>query len=127
MEWVVLTTILALGQYVRFGMRAGAARGRHDIAAPAMTGHVDFERHLRVQLNTLEQLAVFLPSLWMFAYFVNAPAAAGIGLLFVLGRALYGVAYVTDPSKRGPGFGLTVLTNAILLLGAATGAVMRLL
>lgn len=126
MEWVVLVTVLALAQYFRFGMRAGAARGRHDIAAPAMTGHVDFERHLRVQLNTLEQLAIFLPALWMFAHWVHAPAAAAIGLVFVLGRHLYGQAYVTDPSRRGPGFGLTVLSNGVLLLGAAIGALIRL-
>lgn len=127
MEWVVLVTVLALVQYIRFGMRAGAARGRHDIAAPAMTGHVDFERHLRVQLNTLEQLAIFLPALWMFGSLVSGPAGAGIGLIFVLGRHLYGQAYVTDPSRRGPGFGLTLLANGVLLLGATIAAVGRLL
>ena len=127
MEWVVFVTVLALVQYVRFAMRAGAARGRHDIAAPSMTGHVDFERHLRVQLNTLEQLAVFLPGLWMFAWWVHAPTGAALGLVFVLGRHLYGRAYVNDPSGRGPGFGLTMLANSILLLGSAIGAARQLL
>jgi hypothetical protein len=39
-------------------MRVGILRGRHNIRAPAASGHPLFERAYRVQLNTLEQLAV---------------------------------------------------------------------
>jgi glutathione S-transferase len=52
--WFVIS--LALVEYFYFVMAVGAARGKHKIAAPAVTGNPDFERAYRVQMNTLEQL-----------------------------------------------------------------------
>lgn len=123
MELVAVVAILALAEYLYFAMRAGWARGRYEVAAPATHGHPLFERHLRVQENTIEQLVVFLPGLFLFARYVSPPVAAGLGLVFILGRALYARAYVSDPAGRGPGFLLTLLSNAVLLLGGLVGAV----
>ena len=100
----------------------GMARGKYGVEAPAVSGNEIFERHFRVHMNTLEQLVVFLPSLWLFSHFVSAPIGAGIGLVFVAGRALYAVSYVADPRKRSTGFTLGYLANAALVLGALGGA-----
>ena len=94
--------------------------------APSITGNEDFERQLRVQSNTVEQLIIFLPALFLFAYYVHPQTAAGLGLVFMLGRALFARAYVNDPAKRGPGFALTILANLVLTLGALVGATLQL-
>ncbi len=127
MERCAAVACLALLEYLVFVMRAGHARGVYGVPAPATSGHPLFERHLRVQENTLEQLVVFLPALFLFATFASANWGAGIGMLFVAGRALYARAYVTDPSKRGPGFALSLGANLLLTLGALVGAIRAML
>ncbi len=127
MELVSVVISLALMEYLVFTWQCGQARGRFGIAAPAVTGNPEFERRFRVQQNTLEQLIIFVPAIWMFGEFVNASVAAGLGLVFVLGRFLYGRGYAVDPAKRGPGFGLTLLSNAVLLVGGLVGALIAYL
>ena len=122
MELVAIVVMLALAEYVFFAMRAGQARGRYEVAAPATHGHPIFERHLRVQENTIEQLVVFLPAIYLFATYVSASIAALLGLVFIAGRGLYARAYVNDPAGRGPGFLLTFGSNVILLVGGLVGA-----
>ncbi len=122
MEWVAVVAALALLEYFFFVFMVGQARGRFDIPAPDTTGNPEFERKFRVQENTIEQLVLFLPGLALFAWYVSPGWAAGVGLVFVLGRALYALAYVKDPSRRGPGFGLTLLANAVLVGGGLMGA-----
>jgi hypothetical protein len=122
MELVAIVIALALGEYLFFTLKAGQARGRLGVAAPAITGNPEFERYRRVQYNTIEQLVVFVPSIWLFGTYVSPGLAAGLGLVFVLGRALYARGYWADPARRGPGFGLTLLSNAVLLAGGLLGA-----
>lgn len=121
MELVAFVIGLALVEYLYFTMKCGQARGRLGVPAPATTGNSEFERHFRVQYNTMEQLVVFVPSMLLFGRYVNAPVAAGLGLVFILGRVLYARAYLSDPGRRGPGFGLTLLSNAVLLAGGLVG------
>jgi hypothetical protein len=113
---------LALIEYLVITLQCGHMRGRLGVPAPATTGHPEFERYLRVQYNTIEQLVIFLPALFGFAYYVNPGLAAGFGVVFVVGRALYARGYVRDPAKRGPGFLLTLVANGVLLLGWTLGA-----
>ena len=127
MELVGIVAALALLQYMFFLLWVGKSRGQYGIPAPAMTGDPDFERRLRVQENTLEQLIVFLPGLFLFAHFASETWAVVLGGVFILGRALYAHAYVVDPARRGPGFALTLASNFILILGALAGAVFSLL
>lgn len=122
MELVAIVIGLAVLEYFYLTMKTGQVRGRTGVPAPAMTGHPEFDRMFRVQYNTIEQLLIFFPSILLFAYYVNEPVAAGLGLVFILGRALYARGYAQDPAKRGPGFGLTLLANAVLLLGGLVGA-----
>lgn len=119
---VYLVMMLAVLELFAFSIAVGAARGRYKIKAPAVTGHPDFERYYRIQMNTLEQLVVFLPSLWAFAWFISASWATGLGLLFVLGRILYFLGYAKAAEKRGAGFLLGIVPTMILLGGGLIGA-----
>jgi uncharacterized membrane protein YecN with MAPEG domain len=115
--------LLALVEYLLFGYAVGRARGRYNVPAPAIGGHEVFERYFRVQMNTLEQLVVFLPSIWLFAQYVNAWIAAALGVLFILGRAVYFRGYVQAPASRHAGFVLSAIPNVTLLIGALIGTV----
>ena len=127
MAVIAIVTGLALIEYMAFSLRVGMARGKYGVEAPATSGDEIFERHYRVQQNTLEQLIVFLPSLWLFAQFVSINVAAGLGLVFIAGRALYAVSYIADPKKRTAGFLIGYLANAVLVLGSIGGAVRAML
>jgi glutathione S-transferase len=127
MELVAIVMLLAVIEYVALGMRVGRARGQYGVEAPATTGHPMFERHFRIHQNTLEQMAVFLPSLWVFALYVSAPLAALLGLLFVVARFVYARGYLADPNKREIGMILTVVATLVLLVGGLVGAVVHLL
>jgi glutathione S-transferase len=125
---VAAVTLLALLVYFWTLGKAGAMRGRHKIAAPAMTGHPEVERALRVQANTLENLVPFVIALWLCALLFFYPLLTAIvGLVWVLARVHYAVSYWRDPAKRGLGFTVSSLATILLMLGAAAGIVMRLL
>jgi uncharacterized membrane protein YecN with MAPEG domain len=125
MDLVAFVAGLALVEYLFFTLQCGRARGRLGVPAPATTGNAEFERYLRVQYNTIEQLVIFLPALFGFAHFVSPGWAAALGVVFIVGRALFARGYVQDPARRGPGFGLTLLANSVLLLGSLLGALVR--
>ena len=126
MNYVAIVALLALLQYVAFGAAVGRARSKYGVRAPTIAGHEVFERYFRVQQNTLELVVVLLPALWLFAQYVDANWAAGLGVVYLVGRALYFFGYVRDPAKRELGFGLTALPIVVLLVGALIGAVARL-
>jgi len=125
--YVDLVTALALLQYLGFAMAVGRARGKYGVPAPAVTGQPDFERYLRVQQNTLECLIIVVPSLWLFARYVSDPWAAGLGVVYLIGRMMYFVGYTRAPAKRAAGYGVTALAMIALLVGALVGVVMQLL
>ena len=116
-------TIVALIVYFVVGANVARARGRYQVAAPAVDGHPAFARIYRVQQNTLEQLVLFLPALWLFALTVGDPWAGLIGLVWPIGRILYAWGYYQDAEKRGPGFVLSVASTMTLLIGAVIGLV----
>jgi glutathione S-transferase len=126
MPYVHIVTALAVLQFVVFGFRVGVARERYGVKAPAITGNEIFERLFRVQMNTLEQLIVFLPGLFLFARYFSPYVAAALGVVYLLGRELYAFTYVRDPSKRSVGYGLTFLPMVILVVGGLIGAVRAL-
>lgn len=124
MEPVAIITILILGQYFYFSILVGRARMQHQVMAPAVTGNAFFERCFRVQQNTMEQLIIFLPCMWLFGMFVSPMIAAGLGLLFMIGRQFYCIDYIADPAKRARGFVIGQLAQTVALLGALIGAVL---
>ncbi len=123
MNLVYIVMGLALLQYLYFGFAVGGARGRYGVSAPATTGHEMFDRYFRVHMNTLELLVVLVPALPLFAYYISSRWAAALGAIYIVGRFLYFFSYVKDPKKRGPGYGLSFLPVAILLLGGLGAAI----
>jgi glutathione S-transferase len=116
-------TILAILFYFFTAFRVGNLRGQLGIKAPATAGHPTFERAYRVQLNTLEQLGMLLPLLWLCAFYPIPIAwiAPLVGLVWVIARILYLRAYMADPETRLIGAMLSGLSNAVLALLAIAG------
>ena len=127
MNWIALITVLALIEYLVFQGFTGAARQKGGVEAPKTTGDENYERWYRVQLNTVEQLIIFLPALWLCAH-LGAPTVATVaGFAFLVGRAVYALTYVKDPSKRTVGFLLGYLANVVLIFRSLWSALMTAL
>ena len=127
MPYVHLVIALALLEFFLFGLAVARARSRYAVPAPATSGNPAFERYFRVQMNTLEQLVIFVPSILLFAHYIGAYAAAALGLLFVIGRAVYFQGYTRAAEGRHVGFTLSVVPNVVLLVGALVGAARAIL
>jgi glutathione S-transferase len=125
-HFTALVTCLAIALYFFTSIRVAKARAAFGIKAPAITGHADFERVFRVQMNTLEWMPIFLPSLWLFAIYISDPIAAVIGLVWIAGRILYMTGYSQAADKRGRGFGIQAMATGILWLGALGAIIWRL-
>jgi hypothetical protein len=123
MPLVSAVVTLALLQFFWFALQVGRARVRFGVPAPATSGNPDFERVFRVQMNTLEQLVMFLPGIWIFAQYLSAYWAAGLGVVYLIGRALYAAGYSKAANQRGLGYALSALPVMILLVGGLIGAV----
>ena len=102
---VGLVSLLAVLFYAYTGVVVAQARGKSGIKAPAMTGNADFERAVRVQMNTLEWLPIFLVCLWMFpTYWLGPWLPAALGLVWIAGRFMYMQGYLQEAGKRSMGF-----------------------
>jgi glutathione S-transferase len=122
MTYVTMIAMLALIEYFYFSLEVGRARARYGIEAPAISGDPGFERIYRVHQNTLEQLVIFLPSLYASGYFVSEIYAVAAGVVFLVGRAMYFRGYSAAAEKRGAGMAVTGIANLALLLGGLVGA-----
>ncbi len=80
-----LVSLLALLVLQATALVVGRARAVHGVKAPATTGPEPFERALRVQQNTLEQLVFFLPVFWLAVLLDNPIVASAVGLIWVGG------------------------------------------
>jgi glutathione S-transferase len=116
--YVAIVSLLALLVYFWMSLQVGRARAKSGIKAPAMTGDPVLERAIRAHYNTLEWLPLFLVPLWLFAIYWSDLVAAILGLIWIVGRILYQVGYVRDPSKRELGFLVQALAVAVLLFGS---------
>jgi len=123
---VVLTaavTLLAVLITIGLSIMVSKVRTRAGIQPPAMTGSPEVERALRVHGNTIEQIVIFLPALWLAALYFQGWAAPAVGLVWCIGRILYAIGYMAGEHKRAAGFALTILPTLILILLAAIGLV----
>lgn len=127
MSYVHIVTALALLQFVWFGFKVGQARERYGVKAPAIAGNEVFERHFRVQQNTLELVVILVPGLYLFSSYFSPLLAAVLGVIYLIGRQVYARAYVKDPAQRSAGFGLSALPTLILIFGGIIGAVRQLI
>lgn len=120
---VALVSLAALALYVFLTLRTARLRGRHRIDAPGMSGPPEFERALRIQMNTLEQLVPFIVALWLCALYLQPLFAALVGVAWLVARVMYAVAYAADPAKRQPGFAIGMIATIVLIAGAAVGII----
>jgi glutathione S-transferase len=125
-HYTALVTCLAILFYFFTSFRVGKARVTFNVPAPATTGNPDFERLFRVQMHTLEWMPIFLPSLWLYAIYISDPVAAGLGVVWIVGRIVFLIGYAKAAEKRGPGFAIQTLACGILLLGSMGAIVWRL-
>jgi glutathione S-transferase len=125
-HFTALVTCVAILLYFFTSIQVSKARVAFGIKAPATSGNPDFERVFRVQMNTLEWMPIFLPSLWLFAIYISDPIAAGLGLVWIGGRFLYMTGYAEATAKRGRGFGIQASAAIILWLGALAAIIWRL-
>ena len=123
MPLVHIVVGLALVQFLFFCFAVGKARGTYKVAAPATTGNEMFERYFRVQMNTLELLVIFVPSILLFGQYFGAYLATALGVIYLVGRLIYFTSYVKDPKSRSMGYGLSALPVMILLAGSIFGAI----
>jgi uncharacterized membrane protein YecN with MAPEG domain len=119
--WTATVTLLIGFFYFYTAFRVGNLRGKYGIKAPATTGHPEFDRAYRVQLNTLEQMGIALPFLWVAAFYPIRWAwlAPLVGVIWVVTRIIYRAGYMADPEKRLPGAMLGGLCNLALFIIAA--------
>ena len=126
MIYTHLIIALALLQFLYFGIEVGRAREKYGVHAPATTGNEVFERYFRVQMNTLEQLVIFVPSMLIVSHYVDPRIPAALGVIFLIGRAVYFRAYTRAPASRSIGFSLSMIPNLILLIGALVAPIVQL-
>jgi glutathione S-transferase len=120
--WTAAVTILALVISVWFAIYVARTRRATGIDAPAMTGHPRLERALRIQGNTVEQIVIFLPALWLAALYFQGWAPPILGLIWCIGRIIYFFVY-GSASQRFPGFAPTIFPSLILIVLAIIGIV----
>jgi glutathione S-transferase len=125
MMWMDLVVVLVLAQQIFFSFLVGGARAKYGVKAPATSGHPQFERLHRVQMNSLEQLVILLPAMVLASRYWSPTSVALGGAVYLLGRFVYWRTYIQDPAKRTVGFALTVLPIWFMLGATLVGIVMK--
>ena len=123
MKWTAWATIAVLLTYIWILANVAMARGKYKVVAPSIDGPIEFQSVYRVQINTVEQMLLFLPALWMCAYFFSDRWAAAGGIVWIVGRIVYALGYYKDPAKRELGFGIGMVATVALMAGTVIGLV----
>ena len=118
-------TVLTVFLGIYTMMLVGRMRGKHGVQAPAMTGAPEFERAFRVQMNTLEQVVLFLPVLWLATLYpmFSGYLAPGLGLVWIIGRVMYASGYMAEARKRSSGFLIAGIALVALLVLSIIGII----
>ena len=124
-EYTALVTVLAIIINLFFMFRTGLNRPKFKIDAPKTVGNETWERYFRVHANTVEQMVMFMPALWLAAFYSSDELAAGIGAIWLVGRLIYSYNYISKPKTRAPGmlmtFGATAALGGIALYHIVLG------
>ena len=118
-----IDTLLAVFLTFVLATRVGYLRQTCKVEAPATTGHPDFERGYRTHMNTVENLVLFVPLLWIAAAYYGGTIPFWIGLVWVGSRVVYAFGYAQPNTLlRRPGAVLGVLSLFALLVLGTIGA-----
>ena len=120
-----LATVLALIVLTALSAIVSRARGRYAVPAPATTGHPEFERRYRVHANTVEQIVMLIPLLWLTAAWIGDPWAGLAGLVWCLGRVLYARGYFKEAGRREIGYYVTVVPVLAMMVAVVVAVAAR--
>ena len=96
-----LATIVSILVYFSQSIYVAIGRKKYDVQLPKTTGHnQDFDRIWRVHYNTLEQMPIFLPLMWIFALTVSSFYAFILGIIWSIGRVAYMIGYYKSVEGR---------------------------
>ncbi len=127
MIYAIIIILIALLQYMFFIGRVAANRSKLEVVAPHISGNEIWERMYRVQMNTLEQIIIFIPGMLIFSYYVSSNWVILPGIIYLIGRQIYSASYISNPAKRGFGMMLTFISNFSLVIGALIRAIYSLI
>ncbi len=113
-------------QLFAFSLKSGMARDKGGVKAPATSGDETYDRRNRIHLNTIELLVMAIPSMWIFATYVHALSAAGLGFVYVIGRVIYSRSYMADPSTRAIGFMTSLLPILVMMIGGMIAVIINI-
>ena len=120
-----LATLAIILWYMVTVFQVGRARTKYKVAAPATTGDPGFERAFRVQMNELENIVVFLPSMWIYAIMGNPRNAAILGAIYLVGRVIYALGYWAAARRRALGYYIATTALALAWTLALASAIQR--
>jgi glutathione S-transferase len=119
-----LDTVLAVLLTFGLGGYVGHLRHKLKVEPPATTGHPQFERAFRAHANTVENLVLVLPLLWVASVFYGGQIPFWLGLIWVVSRIVYAIGYAqTDTRWRGAGGGIGLLALLGLLALSVIGLI----
>lgn len=124
---VGLITLLAMVLLFWVLFRVGGARTKYGVKAPLSDGPEEFLRIVRVQHNTVEQMVLFLPLLWVCALFFNPLLASVLGAIWLIARVWYALAYTADADKRHVPFLIAVVVNVVLFATSLIGVIQAIM
>lgn len=125
MLYTTIASVVITGFMFFITARAGALRGKHDIVPPKMVGNDEYEIAYRIQGNSVEQLLMFMPIMWIAAYALGDIWGGAAGLVWLIGRFVYAGAMRSDPSKRGTGMVITSAPLLVLMIAIVVNLVMQ--
>lgn len=124
LEDIILTCIVTFISGIQltfFAKWVGQSRRHYKIPYPEMTGHVQFERSLRAQQNSLEFFPVFMINLWLSALFFNQVVSAAVGVVYIFSRHVYFNGYTKSVNDRLFGFAMGRKCLIVLVVTAVAG------
>jgi uncharacterized membrane protein YecN with MAPEG domain len=120
-----LVTLAIVLWYMVTVFQVGRARTKYKVYAPATTGDPGFERAFRVQMNEMESMVAFLPSLWLYAIMGNPRNAAILGAVYLAGRIVYAIGYWSEARRRAIGYYIATTALALAWTAALASALGR--
>ncbi|XP_013031408.3 leukotriene C4 synthase isoform X1 [Anser cygnoides] len=102
-DLLAAVTVLGVLEQAYFTLQVIYARRKYKISPPETTGHPEFERIFRAQVNCSEYFPIFISLLWVAGIFFHQGVAAACGMLYLYTRFRYFQGYALAAQGRlGP-------------------------